>query len=169
MQIWRGIFLAWVIAMTSLSAFAGTVHEVRFKQSHRILVWQNGALLGDGQRIPLIETQAVETLGSGQLSPIGLSNTQERQTARFEIASNTAFALETSDPSAAAAVRVRVIKAGANAQVRPIPTNAQSNAVFVQGEKTAIQRGTPESQTLTLEVSWSSEQVPELWVRALDT
>lgn len=169
MQIWRGIFLASVIAITSLSAFASTVHEVRFKQSHRILVWQDGTLLGDGQRIALFETDAVETIGSGQLSPIGVANAQKDQRARFEIASNTAFALETSDASTAGAISVRVVGAGANAQVRSIPTNAQSNTVFVQGEKTAVQRGAAESQTLTLEVSWTSEQVPELWVRALDS
>lgn len=167
MQIWRGIFLALSVAMISLSAVAGTIHEVQFKQSQRVLVWQDGALLGDGHRIPLFETGPADMIGSGHLSPIKIASANEGQTARFEIASNTAFALETADASTAAFIRVRVIGAGVNAQVRPMAAAAGSNTVFVQTEKTAAQRGTPESQSLTLEVSWTSEQVPELWVRAL--
>lgn len=169
MQVWRGIFLAGLFAMSSLSALAGTVHEVHFAQTARVLVWQNSVLLGDGDRVPLLKTEAADTFGSGVLTPIGLESTNSAQTARFEIASNSAFVLETLNADVAHSIRVRLIGSGVNAQARPIPVTTGSGVLFMQSEKTAIQRGTPESQALTLEITWTSPEMPDLWVRAVSS
>ena len=167
MQVWRGIFLAMLCAITTLCAFAGTVHDVRFQQTARVLVWQNGALIGDGQHIALFETGSVETIGSGNLVPVGFDTPIAGQSARFEIASNAAFVLESANPAAAQSVRVRIVSVGDNAQARPLSNMEGSNVVFRQDEKTAVRRGQPESQALTLEITWTGPVQPELTVRAL--
>lgn len=165
MQVWRGIFLAMLCAMTTLCAFAGTVHDVRFQQTARVLVWQDGALIGEGQHINLFETGSVETIGSGNLLPVSLDTPLTGQSARFEIASNSAFVLESENPLVAQSVRVRIVGVGDNAQARPMPTLAGSNVVFLQNAKTAMRRGQPESQALTLEISWTGPAPPDLSVR----
>lgn len=165
MQVWRGIFLAMLFAMTNLCAFAGTVHDVRFQQTARILVWQEGALIGEGQSIDLFETGSVETLGSGNLLPVSLDTPFVGQSARFEIASNSAFVLESNNPLAGQNINIRIVSVGDNAEARPMPTMTGSNELFRQSAKTAVRRGQPKSQALTLEISWTGAAPPNLSVR----
>lgn len=150
------------------SAAADTVHKVRFAQDARVLVWQNETLIGDGAEIVLLQPLSdapIDIPGDGQLDPIDRGSWPNAVT--FEIASNAGFVIETSDTGMAASISVRVIDQAANAQLASQPTISGDTIIFHQAAKTAIRPGSPLSQSLTIQVSWTQRAPSSLSVRAL--
>jgi len=66
----------------------------------------------------------------------------------------------------AARTSVRVASHGLNAQDATRLGSAASGVVFHQIRKTALQPGTPKSQALDLEITWTGPVRPTLQIRA---
>ncbi|MEL6860722.1 MAG: hypothetical protein AAGL11_02705 [Pseudomonadota bacterium] len=161
----RLVIFATLFALSALSSAASTVHHVRFAQLATVLVWQDDALIGQGQTVSLTgasDLAPVEMLGSGQL--IGtIEATGQSQTVR--IASNTGFEIRAADGVELDGVSVRVISIGANAAASTDKDAPQ--ALYRQSSKTALRPGSPLSQSITLEIEWQGETAPRLLVAAL--
>lgn len=149
-----------LVAGTSTSALAGTVHHVRFAQPVQILVWEDGELIAHGDRIELDQmpgTQNQPLIGAGELLPVEDAATGVRT---ISVASNTAFSLRSGNTS------------DISVRVRGNRENGQSSLVevagtgFRQATKTAIRPGAPDSQAIELEISWSGDSAPPLLIVA---
>jgi hypothetical protein len=156
--------LLWALAAgTSASALAGTVHHVRFAQPAQILVWEHGELVGHGDRIQLIESHDVRPerlIGNGTLLPV---ENRISGTRTIAVASNTAFILKSDSAAGRPDVTVRVLSERENAQARIGPSR---DSAFRQSVKTAARPGAPASQAIELEISWSGDQPPDLFIIA---
>jgi len=164
----RLFVLALVMDAIAPIASASNVQEVRFVQSAKVLVWQDGELAGQGSEVALLnETPFADQawIGAGQLEPALASADTFSGSVTLQIASNSGFVLETAYPCAAANIRVQPIGENENAQLRSIPVAFGSNVLFQQEEKTAIRAGTAQSQTISLQVSWTGPTSPALQVR----
>ncbi len=152
-----------VAIAASAAAMAGTVHHVRFAQPAQILVWEAGSLIARGERIELSsfsDATSNEFLGAGTLVPAG---EQRDKRMIIAIASNTAFSLKADDGDAVQDVVVEILGVRENAQIRPAQT---PETLFRQNAKTAARRGTPLSQAIELEISWSGDVPPNLVLAA---
>ena len=159
--------LAMLTALAALSSAATPVHHVRFSQPSMILVWQDGALIGQGDEIALSGFGAVspgDLLGSGTLMRAGEAAVR---TQTVTIASNARFEIRAQIPLEPDRVTVRVIHVGENAQAQIHAAGLSPQTVFQQSAKTASRPGDPLSQALTLEIEWSGDAVPDLYVAAL--
>ncbi|NQY96019.1 MAG: hypothetical protein HRT82_02570 [Henriciella sp.] len=153
--------LLWVLAAgSSGSAFAGTVHHVRFVQPAQILVWEDGELIARGDRIELGQTLGAQDqplIGAGELLPVQDAATGLRT---ISVASNTAFSLRSGDTSD---ISVRVLSIRENGEASAVPA---AGTGFRQASKTAIRPGAPESQAIELEITWSGDTAPPLLIVA---
>lgn len=150
---------------------ASTTHEIRFVQSANILVWQDGGLIGQGREVSVFETEAASVrplIGSGTLMSAAPDRTSTLQSFRLSIASNSGFTIETDTPDMANRVTVYLDSQGPNAQAAPRVVSGASGIVFHQTQKTAHQRGAPESQALHLEITWTGSVRPTLRIRAME-
>ena len=169
MVLSRLILLMLALACLAPAALAGTVHEIRFAQTERVLVWQDGTFIGEGAQVALNETHsapAIAMMGSGTLEPVRVSFTEAAQSTTIELASNTGFAIIADDFATASRVEVSVLGAGANAMVQPNTSQGAGLVVFEQVGKTARRPGEARSQAVTLQVSWTGNVAPRLMVRA---
>lgn len=160
--------LSIAIATPSGGALADTVHQIRFATPAKVLVWQNGTLTGEGQTVNLFSGPAMPAPGSGVLQSIAAPEPGTTQRAIVKIASNSGFAIKTTDPTAAGQMDVRLLGHGPNAQFRPGATSLAPGIVFAQSERTARHRGAPESQSIELELTWQGATPPALTVLAVD-
>ena len=160
---------ALMILMTSLglSAGASTVHEVRFAQTAKVLVWVDGVMIGAGREIALsaAPASAAPLIGAGELDPIAAL---EGDRLVVQIASNSGFVIETRDPEQASGLSVRVLDQGSNAQVRPQAISAASRQIFAQADRTAARPGTPQTQSLTLEILSNGHGLGDVIIRAVE-
>lgn len=159
--------LAMLLALSALSCAASPMHHVRFAQPALILVWQDGALIGQGDEIALTGISnhpQTKLIGSGTL--IGAAETVG-QTQRVMIASNTRFEIRAEGGSERDPVTVRLIGVGENAQARVSSSDFGPQILFQQSEKTAHRPGAAISQALTFEIEWSGPATPALYVTAL--
>ncbi len=170
-MVFRAVLLLLLAGMFSCVTSASTTHEIRFAQSANILVWQDGGLIGQGREVSVFETEAMSAhppIGSGTL----LSATSERDSTqrrlRLSIASNSGFTIETGTPDMANRVTVNLVRQGPNAQAATRVVSPASGIVFHQTQKTAHQRGAPESQALDLEITWTGPIRPTLRIRAVE-
>lgn len=166
----RACLIALLMGQAAPFASAEAVHKIHFVQSPKVLVWMNDTLVGEGARLPLLETdlQAESPgIGSGVLVPIGFNPPHATRRATFRIASNSSFRIETSPLETRDDIVVRVLGQGANAQKLSAGEHLPAGIVFEQLDKTAVRRGTPESQSLEFEVVWTASQPPNLWVHAV--
>lgn len=164
--------LRYVIAFTVLFAAlsharAGTIHKLRFQQPAVLVVWQDGALVGQGAQVTLGPVVSTPLPGSGQLAPVLVGSTPVTNQMQLSVASNASFRIETPDTSIAAAIQVSVVEIGANAQngarsVSPAETGEFGRILFAHQGKTARTRGAPESQAISLELSWVGDTQPAL-------
>jgi len=162
----QGLLWALVTA-TGATAYAGTVHKVRFAQPAQILVWEEGQLIARGARVQVsgFEPVVAEGLvGDGTLLP---ANTPSDARKIISIASNTGFSLKSRTPAATANVSVRVLGVGENAQALGDVTVTAPDTVFQQAAKTALKPGHPSSQAIELEISWSGLEPPDLYLVAM--
>lgn len=151
-------------------ALADTVHQIRFATPAKVLVWQNGALTGEGQTVTLFSRPASllrTPLGSGVLQSVAATEPLATQRTIVKIASNSGFAIKAADPTAAANMDVRLLGSGPNAQFRPGKLSRATGIVFAQSERTARHRGTPETQSIELELTWKGSIPPALTVLAV--
>lgn len=149
-------------------ASASNVQEVRFVQNEKVLVWQDGELAGQGSEVVLLNENLVADqawIGAGQLEPVLVSTNTFSGSVTLQIASNTGFVLETLNPGEAAQILVQPIGENENAQLRSSPVASGSRILFQQTEKTAVRAGTAQSQTISLQVSWTGSTPPALQVR----
>lgn len=163
-----GLLLTALVAM-SASAFADTIHHVRFAQPAQILVWQDGALLGQGQTVNVLGPSIFTTgdlLGSGQVQPVLSGGSDQPSLMRLTIASNAAFVVETRDPLVAAQVQARIVQVGANAKAVTRVLDSASAIVFAQAEKTAFRPGAPKTQAIEIELSWTGAAPSDLRIIA---
>ena len=158
----QGLLCA-LAGISSAAAMAGTIHHVRFAQPAQILVWESGALIARGDRIELFPNAAGlqhDIPGAGTLLPLAA---ESRRTRVISVASNTAFSLIGSDEQTAGTVAVQILGVGENAQSQPLQS---SGSLFRQGVKTAVRKGSPQSQSIELKISWSSDVPPTLVLAA---
>ena len=155
--------LLWALAgWVSSAAAAGTVHKVRFAQPAQILVWEDGELIAQGPRVQLLglaSTDREQLIGDGTLLPVETA----RGTKTISVASNAAFSLRSQEAGASDRYAIRVLSARENAEAR---VQTGTEAVFRQGAKTAIRPGAPASQAIELEISWSGDAPPDLFIVA---
>ncbi len=152
----RVVLLLALIGSISFSASASTVHEVRFQQSAKVLVWQDGALIGQGPSVNLAQTRPVQPatyFGNGVLEPTAASTLDGYNSVLIRVASNTAFSIKASAYTADTRVTSRLINTGSNARsaaqtVSQLPLTGPAQTVFSQAEKTAVRPGAPQTQTL---------------------
>ena len=147
----------------SAAAMAGTVHHVRFAQPAQILVWEADTLIARGDRIELSsfsDARSDQILGAGSLVP---ADEQRDRSMIIAVASNTAFSLKSDDAGVVQDVVVEILGVRENAQIHPAQT---PESLFRQSAKTAIRRGTPLSQAIELEISWSGDVPPSLVLAA---
>lgn len=145
----------------ALSSAANVVHPVRFAQPEFLIAWDGESLIGQGEMIQISgEAEAVDTdfPGSGTLTS-SASDLEQSKTIR--IASNTGFMLRALDNTDLENISVRAIEAGPNAAILSSPPN-ESQTLFRQSRRTAQRPGDPESQAITLEISWRGEEAPIL-------
>ena len=167
MSAFRLVILAAIAAICALTSAASTVHHVRFAQPALILVWDDDAFLGQGERIDLTGIGAAERpdlMGSGDL----IQSTETLgQSKTVTIASNTGFAIRSSIAVPNQAVSVRVLSVGENAQASGIEAVSETETLFQLSTRTAVRPGTPETQSITLEIEWTGTTAPNLYVTAL--
>ena len=167
MSAYRLVILAIFAAICAHSSAASTVHHVRFAQPAMIMVWEDGALTGQGSQVDLMGLGAGERsalLGSGELIQ---SNETIGESKIISIASNTGFAIRAVDAMPSQTVSVRVLAMGENAQARDIAINGHAETIFKLADRTAARPGLPESQSITLEIEWTGPVAPNLYVTAL--
>ena len=165
MRAARLIFFATLVAFSALWSAAGTVHHVRFAQPSTVLVWQDDALIGQGEIVPLLAASDFapeDIFGSGQLVS-SIEVTGHSQTVR--IASNTGFEIRAVDGAPLEDVSVRVVGVGENAQATESSGSSQTR--FRQSAQTAFRPGSPQSQSITLEILWQGATAPRLLVTVL--
>ncbi|MEM7328582.1 MAG: hypothetical protein AAF437_07575 [Pseudomonadota bacterium] len=168
MVIKAGLVMA-ALATLSASGFANTVQKVRFVQPAQVLVWQDGALIGQGESVNVNGAATLSPgpfLGSGQLDPLNVFTPNATGKLRLRIASNTSFFVATTDPQSATQIQARVIAVGANAKAAPQASDARRGIVYLQSEKTALRRGAPDSQAIEIELSWTGAAPHDLRVIA---
>ncbi len=168
-MVFRGVLLMLLAGMFSSFATASTTHEIRFVQTENILVWHNGSLIGQGAEVAVLETEAApvrSAIGSGILVSVASQRNEIQPGIRLSIASNSAFTIETDTPDMANRVTVRLVGQGPNAKAAIRPAAPASRVIFQQMQKTAHQRGAPESQSLDLEITWTGSVRPALLIRA---
>lgn len=149
-------------------ASASTTHDVRFAQPAKVLVWQSGVLIGQGPEISVFggQTAAIRPqIGSGLLVSTGSEGAAVRQHLKLSVASNIGFTIEADSAEVAARTSVRVVNRGPNAQDLSRPASLTTGQVFRQIEKTAQRPGTPDSQALELEITWTGSVRPALRIR----
>ena len=158
------------LGLMSLTAAASTVHELRFSQPAKVLVWQSGEFIGQGPEVSVLaslDTAPPDLLGSGELL---FSVNQETNVARkveFSVASNSGFLIKSDDPRFADDVQVRIVGVGANAASAVTLADRGAGVIYHQASKTAYRPGGPETQALRFEVSWTTDTPPNLDVIAL--
>ncbi|MEM9572803.1 MAG: hypothetical protein AAF996_15155 [Pseudomonadota bacterium] len=160
--------LVW-FGMLSVSAAANTVHQVRFNQPAKVLVWQAGEFVGEGAEISVLANRdEVHPIlpGSGQLLTVGAGEPGP-QSIEFSVASNSGFAIISDDPLFATRSQVRMIGVGANAAPAVTRTESSAGVIYRQASRTAQRPGAPETQALVFELSWTTETPPNLEVIAL--
>lgn len=161
------------VSLTSLSATAaaGTVQNVRFAQTGKVLVWIDGEMIGQGAEVSLSNGNAVAKpfFGNGTLEPSQASSGEARHRLIVKIASNTGFTLETNTPRDQGEISVRVIEQGQNAQVLTRYPASGSLNIFEQSDRTARRPGTAETQALTLEVISTGRALDDLTIKATES
>lgn len=139
------------------------MHKVRFAQPAQILVWEDGDLIARGDEV-LLSGEGTPTMdqipGDGRLVPIEHGWQGQRV---ISVASNTAFSVKANTLDPTDEISVRLIGAQENAQVRGGDT---AGALFRQAAKTAIRPGAPASQAIELEISWTGNHAPDVYVIA---
>lgn len=158
----QGLLWALVTA-TGAAAEASTVHKVRFAQPAQILVWEDGDLIARGGEVLLAGagTPTMDQIpGDGRLVPIEHGWQGQRV---ISVASNTAFSVKTHALGPTDEISVRLLGAQENAQVRGGET---ADALFRQSAKTAIRPGAPASQAIELEISWTGDHAPDVYLIA---
>ena len=169
--LYKMALISAALAMSTWVALADTVHQIRFANPARVLVWQDGAPAGQGANVEVLPARApfsMTPFGSGTLIRVASMPSPQDGRTTLRIASNCGFVIQTSDSDSAAQVRTRFLKRGPNAQFQPSERPSDATVVFLQTEKTAIRRGTPESQSIELEVTWQGAIPPTLHVLAID-
>ncbi len=129
------------------------------------MVWEDGKLVGQNHQVTLTKGAIIEPanyLGSGRLEAAPTEMTSHSQTKTIQVASNTGFTIESLDPTQI--ITARVVAQGPNAQ--NASTVSGAGTLFVQTTKTAARQGTPISQALAIELTWTGAQTPALIVRA---
>lgn len=167
MSAYRLVILAILAAICALNSAASTVHYVRFSQPALLMVWEDGTFLGQGEQVDLTGFGAIESpalMGSGDLLQ---SRDTVGQSKTIMIASNTGFAIRTSNAAADQAVSVQIIAIGENAQASESQTIGDTATVFELSDRTALRSGAPETQAITLEIEWTGPTTPNLYVTAL--
>lgn len=157
-------------AVFSFTASASTTHEVRFAQSAAILVWQDGALIGQGSEFSVFanETSAIRPhVGGGVMISAATERGSSKRRLKLSIASNSGFTIQTNDAETAARTSVRVVSRGPNARAVTRMISPAAGLVFQQVQKTAQRPGAPKSQALELEITWTGSVRPELQIRAV--
>ncbi|GAB5456063.1 MAG: hypothetical protein Hens2KO_22920 [Henriciella sp.] len=166
------IFALFVL-LTSLcaTAAAGTVQNVRFAQTGKVLVWMDGEMIGQGAKVSLNNGNAVAKpfFGNGTLEPSQASSADVRHRLIVKIASNTGFTLETDTPREQGEISVRVVEQGQNAQVLTRHPARGSLSIFEQSDRTARRPGTAETQALTLEVISTGRALDDLTIKATES
>ena len=158
--------LIWVYSTSA----AGTVQTVRFAQTGKILVWVDGVMVGQGAEVSLGKGErSVEPIfGNGRLEPTESSPIASHRIV-FSVASNTGFVLETDAPFETGEVSVRILETGENAQALARTPADRSRRIFEQADRTAIGRGAPLSQSLTLEVISNGRRLDGLTIKATES
>jgi len=126
-------------------------------------------MMGEGPEVSVREGETVAMrsfAGSGVLVSSTTERASQQQRMRLNIASNSGFTIETDNPDVAAHTFVRVVSRGLNAQNAAHDTSPASGFVFQQIQRTAVRPGTPLSQALELEITWTGSVRPALKIRA---
>lgn len=168
----RALLLLGLTLSVSFSAAAGTVHKVRFAQSAKVLVWQDGTWIGQGHAIDLSRTAAdlpAMYLGSGRLDPVETS-TKDKGSITLEIASNSGFVITaaSSTPGTQITARLIGISPNASSSARSMTEtflHSGEQTIFTQSQKTATRPGDVSTQTIRIELRWSSSTQPDFAVR----
>lgn len=158
-------FPAAIFGVCGLHAAASTIHHVRFAQPATVVVWEDGALLGQGREITLIDGGSLadrDYPGSGLLL-----SSRDRPDSKLviSIASNTGFVIHAAAGQDADRISVRLVETGANAVAAPLLQSSEGEIVYRQDQKTAHRPGSPLSQTITLDLSWDGPP-PQLTIAA---
>lgn len=166
----RGAILVMWLGGLSLSASAGQLHKLRFAQPELVMVWQSGELIGQGGSVPVYgtyEAKKSEWLGSGYLLPIVSDAETQAQSVTLDIASNSGFAIKVRNAEIAQDVQVRIVDIGINAKRSQANGERSRDVIYRQTQKTAQRPGAPETQALSLELTWSGENHPSIEIVAL--
>jgi hypothetical protein len=170
MLLGRGaIAMIWLGAL-SLPVSASQVHKLRFAQPEQVLVWQSGELVGQGAFVSLQNPDGTDDrdwLGSGNLLPIIDDTTGSAQSVKLDIASNAGFAIKLANAELTEDVQVRIVGVGVNAKRAENTTSPSRHEIYRQTQKTAQRPGSPRTQSLSFELTWSGEIQPNIEVIAL--
>ena len=161
----RGFVVLIVLMAASFAASASTIHKLRFAQPATVLVWQDEALVGQGDRVVLNEKPSAarfDTPGSGVLVPISAGADASEQRISFRIASNSGFSVRVVTPTQTSQLSLSVTAVGENAARMPAQSSPSGDLIYDQTTKTAVRAGSPESQSITLEVTWRDGPAPIL-------
>ncbi|MEM7460597.1 MAG: hypothetical protein AAF331_14125 [Pseudomonadota bacterium] len=154
----RALSIVLIVAAIAFKTAASPRHEIAFVQAERLVVWQDGALLGEGRSVSVVSHPAIvknEFPGSGELALVSGAVTSNPGQMRLKIASNSGFAIQVGDARVASQIQARIVSVGLNAQSSFNAADVASGIVFHQYVKTAIRPGAPETQAIELELSWT--------------
>lgn len=170
-MIVRVVFLVVFAGLFGLAAFASTTHEIRFIQSAKVLVWQDGALIGQGPSVSIlgdISQDSGPLVGSGVLISATDPVSAAANRSTLLVASNAGFSIKTVETSMADLISVRVVGRGRNAR-QDVSAVAAAGVIFQHIGKTAERPGPTTSQALELEITWRGETRPALEIRVSDS
>lgn len=165
----RALSIVLIVAAVALETAASTRHEIAFVQTERLVVWQDGTLLGEGRSVSVVSHPAIvknEFPGSGELALISGAATSIPGQMRLKIASNSGFAIHVGDARVASQIQARIVGVGANAQSSLRAADVASGIVFHQFVKTAIRPGAPKTQAIEIELSWAGAAPSDLRIIA---
>lgn len=166
-----------IIGGICLPASANTVQKVRFTQAGIVMVWDEAGNMQRGAEVQLgaqIPVSPAAYIGADLLEPIEATYAGDNQMI-IKVASNAPIRLLASASAPLSDIRVDVVSIGQNAglsgQMSTVTTGVlpgESQEVFRTSGKTARTRGHAESQSITLQISWSGEAAPAINIAALD-
>lgn len=170
-RLFQALILGFSSLLMAASTAADVVDTVRFAQAPVLMVWSDGETPQIGSEVSLGSTlrpAATQTFpGAGQLDPIQAIGQASPRQQSFRIASNTGFRIRAAALSpmetSFSPITVSIRFPGENADrsiVRSV-TSAMTLSDLIEPQvlqsiplKTAGKAGTPESQSVEIQIDW---------------
>ncbi len=172
----------WTVA----ASHGDVIHTVRFVQDPVLVVWSEDGSTQSGSRIDLAGAPAsapqINLPGAGTLDPVATNHAMVSKVQRFRVASNSGFQIKISAQGlpemSAEPISVALYAPGKNADASlagstltrvSLADLSTERVIFTAPTKTALQSGSPDSQSIEIEIDFGAQPAGEInvWLEAI--